>query len=117
MHTVTRRIYGTDSEGRPYLKHRPGDIIDDDEAQRVASLVEPKPDVPGWMRLLERRPETVVETPPKSLGEMTVSELRSLCADEDIYPDGSNTRADYIKVICAARGLRQANLTNERQKP
>jgi hypothetical protein len=114
MHTVERRVYDTDSEGRRFLLHRPGDVITPKEAKRVASLVEPDLEKPGWMLFMERRKAPADETPTKPLGGMTVKELRAVCEDEEINPKGANMRADYIKVICATRGQRQAKSTNER---
>jgi len=97
MHTVTKRVYDTDSEGRRFLLYRPGDVIDDKEAQRVASLVAP-----------------AVEAPAKPLGDMKLAELRTICDAEGIDPGDASLRGDYIKVIGAARGQRQSEHTDER---
>lgn len=109
MHTVTTRIYDVDSAGRRFLLHRPGDVITDSEAKRVATLAESKQDTPGWPALLEHRDAPADETPAKPLDRMTLKELRAVCAAKGIDPDGANLRADYIKVIGAARGQRPTN--------
>lgn len=115
MHTIEVRVYDTDSEGRRFLLYRPGDVVTAAEAKRVASLVEPKPDTPGWALLMERRKEDLAAAPPAlPLDRMNLAELRAVCAAEGIDSDGANTRADFIKVICAARGQRRSNPTNER---
>jgi len=109
VHTVVTRIYDVDSAGRRFLLHRPGDVIADSEAKRVATLAEAKPDKPGWQVLMERRDALADETPAKPLYRMNLAELRAVCEDEEIDPDGANTRGDYIKVIGAARGQRPTN--------
>lgn len=115
MHTVTTRIYDTDDEGRRYLLYRPGDVIADAEAKRVASLVESKPDKPGWVRIMERRKEDLAdETPAKPIDHNTnLSDLRAVCAAEGIDPAGANTRADFREAIEAGRAAAGAQ-TSER---
>lgn len=103
MHTVTTRIYDTDSEGRRFLLYRPGDVITAAEAKRVATLVEPKPDTPGWPALLGHRDAPAVETPAKPLDRMKLDELRKVCEDEEIDPGDANTRAEFRKKIEAGR--------------
>jgi hypothetical protein len=88
---VRTRIYGTDpATGRRVLLHRPGDVIDDQEAKRVADL--------GEGRDKDRH-----ETPPKSLRRMTLAELRKVCDEEGIDPGDAIVRADYVKAIEAGR--------------
>lgn len=114
MHTVTTRIYDVDSAGRRFLLHRPGDVIDDREAKRVATLVDDKPGKPGWMRIMERRKEDLYdETPTKPLGNMTLKDLRAVCAAEEIDPGGAITRAEHRKKIEAGREQRRST-PNER---
>jgi len=95
LHVVRTRIYGVDKEGRKVLLHRPGDLISGEEAERVAALVDPEP------------------PPTKPLGGMTLKGLREVCEDEEIKAKGCNTRADFIKAICAARGQRQSKPTTK----
>jgi len=115
VHTIETRIYDTDAEGRRFLLHRPGDVVTDAEARRAATLAEPEPDKPAWMRFMENRTEAPAdEAPAKPLDRMKLDELRAVCAAEGIDPGGAILRADYIKVICAARGQRRSEHTNER---
>lgn len=101
MHTVTTRVYDVDAEGRKVLLHRPGDVITDSEAKRVAGLEYAD-------RLSDETP------PPKQIDRMTLGQLREVCAAEGIDPGDANLRAEFVKVICAARGQRRSNPTNER---
>lgn len=100
MHTVERRVYDTDDEGRRYLLYRPGDVISDDDAKRVASLVEP-----------------AVETPAKPLTRMNLDELCKVCEDEEIDPGDANTRAEYRKKIEAGREQRRSTPTTKGNQP
>jgi len=97
VYTVKCRVYDTDSQGRRFLLHRPGDVITDAEAKLAAALIEPKPDKPAWTRIMARG---------KLLTCMTVAELRATCEVEGIDPAGAITRSDYVAVIGAAMDQR-----------
>lgn len=103
MQTVRTRIYDVDARGRRFLAYRPGDVVSDAEAERLARLTEPEPDKPGWMRILARQHEPAAQPPAKPLARMTVAELRAVCEAEGIDPAGANLRADYIEAIEAGR--------------
>ena len=112
MQTVTRRIYDVDEDGRRYLRYRPGDRITDQEAERVAYLVNPEPEKPGWMFLLERRPDGSLEPPAPTttaLGRMKLQELKDVCEAEGIDPGGANLRSEYIAAIKAGRAAAGSN--------
>lgn len=97
MHRVERRVYGRDSEGKRFLMYRPGDVIDDEEAERVAALVGPN---------LERRDpaeERPYKGPHKPINELTLAELRAVCAAEGIDTTGGSTRAETLAILKAAR--------------
>ena len=81
MHTVKCRVYDTDDEGRRFLLYRPGDVVTDEDAKRIATLS--KPD----------------ETPALPLGRMKLDELRDVCDAEAVETDGLNTRSDFRHAI------------------
>lgn len=103
MHTVERRVYDTDDQGRRRLLYRPGDSISDAEAKRVATLVEPKPGPPGLKVLVEHGAAPADEAPAKPLDRMKLDELRAVCEVEGISPGDANTRAEYREKIVAGR--------------
>ncbi len=102
MRNVTQRTYDVDSTGRRFLLHRPGDVITDEEAERVACLADAPP-------------------PAKPLDRMTLSELRAVADAESIDPDGMNTRDEYREKIEAGRAAAGPHIirthANERQNP
>lgn len=103
MRRVTRRIYGKDDSGRRVLLCRPGDVLSDEEAERVALVAEPEPEpLRGWWTQLERRDPPPLKPLPKPVNRMTLVELRAVCAAESIDPGTANTRADYIAAIARA---------------
>ena len=88
MHTVERRIYSTDAEGRRILLYRPGDLISASEAKHIAAL---------------EAGEGEAAEKPKPLDRMRVGELKAVCEAEGIDPAGANLRAEYVQTIRAAR--------------
>jgi hypothetical protein len=117
MPTVDRRIYDVDSEGRRFLLYRPGDVITPAEAKRVAPLIEPEPDKPGWMLVMERREpaERPYRGPVKPFSTLTLAELRDLAAAEGVDTTGGNTRSEVFAILQAARATYLTPI--ERQSP
>ena len=110
MHTVERRVFDTDAEGRRFLLYRPGDVVTNAEAKRAATLVESKPERPGVGLLLERPDTPAVETPIKPLDRMKRDELRAVCAAEGFDPAGANLRAEFVAIIEAGRAAAGAQI-------
>jgi glycosyltransferase involved in cell wall biosynthesis len=108
VYKVTKRVYGQDVNGRTVLMYTPGMVIDEDDAKR-AGLLKGKPSDKTLPKGVTIAPpagqgDTSDEVPPaKPLTRMNLGELADVCADEEIDPDGANTRAEYCATIKAAR--------------
>jgi hypothetical protein len=114
---VTRRVYAIDSDGRRVLLYGPGALISEAEAALIAAPAGPLTGAPGLALLSERRDVGARPAPFRSLGDMTLKQLRAVCAEEEIDPAGARTPGEYIKTICAARGQRAAQTKDRKVTP
>jgi hypothetical protein len=133
---VTRRVYELQDDGRLVLVFAPGMTLSHAEAEAAGLLDEDAiEEEPAWRDPFSSLaagdalwiggasgPKHTVrgphqDAPTRSLGDMNLRELRELCADEGIYPDGAQTRPEYITAICQARGQRRAARIDAEEKP
>ena len=102
MYTVKSRVYGEATDGRTVLRYTPGMVITDDDA-KAAGLVGGKAAAKKPARGLSFKAEGTVrdDNAPtaKPLDRMDLGQLRKVCADEGIDPDGANTRAEFVETI------------------
>lgn len=114
MHTVKRRVFGTDQNGRAYLVHAAGDEITDDEARRLGLIggkapakaeaeprgltILPDPDAPG-----AAAPATTGDTLPAVSAEMKLKDLKAIAEAEGIDTTGCNSRVEAYERITEAR--------------
>ena len=109
MYTVREHVYREDVNGRMALRYATGDVITDNDAKR-AGLVKGKPSDKTPPKGVTIAPPAGTDVPddtppaPKLVDRNTnLSDLRDICATEEIDPEGANTRAEYRDVIEAAR--------------
>jgi len=80
MHTVMTRMYDVDAEGRRFLAYRPGDVVSDADAERLALDLE----------------ASVINHFAQQLAQQLPL----------ISPAGANLRGEYIEAIEAGRAER-----------
>lgn len=107
MYTVKSRVYGKATDGRTVLRYTQGMVISDDEAKAaglVAGKAAPKKPARGLTIKSQRKDVTDEAPAPKPVDSNTnLSDLRAICAAEDIDSGDANTRAEFRDVIEAAR--------------
>lgn len=110
MHTVKKRVFATDENGRRFLAAAAGDTITDEAAKRLGLIggkAAPKPDPVGLTILPDQVTETTETAAPASElpdvnDRMKLADLKAIAVAEGVETD-ANTRAEFAAAILAHR--------------